>query len=107
MMNKPAAFLINRPLAWRRDGGNNARRFMRRRRDTDGHACGNGPSIPVTQEELIILRRMAEGLPLDSIAQHMGLSSRTVRRRLRALCDRLGVAHPIQAIVWAARCGLV
>ena len=106
-MNKPAAFLINRPLARRRDGASNARRFVPRRRDTDDHACGNGTDIPVTQEERIILRLMAGGLPLDSVAQHTGLSSRTVRRRLRALCDRLGVAHPIQAIVWAARRGVV
>ncbi len=61
----------------------------------------------LTEEELTILRLTAEGLPLYSVARHVGMSPRTVRRRLRNLCDRLGVAHPIQAIVWAARRSLI
>jgi DNA-binding NarL/FixJ family response regulator len=61
----------------------------------------------LTEEELAILRLTADGLPLNSVARHVGMSSRTVRRRLRGLCDRLGVTHPIQAVVWAARRGLI
>lgn len=107
-MNKPSTFLINRPPPARRpaaadEGGH----LLPRYRGKDDDVRGNGAGSPVTQEELTILRSMAEGLPLESIAQRMGLSSRTVRRRLRGLCDRLGVTHPIQAIVWAARHGLL
>ena len=50
---------------------------------------------------------MANGLTLDSVALRVSLSPRTLSRRLRCVCDRLGVAHPIQAIVWAARRGLL
>ncbi|MEV0070897.1 MULTISPECIES: LuxR C-terminal-related transcriptional regulator [unclassified Amycolatopsis] len=59
------------------------------------------------REELDLLALFAEGLPLDSIARRLELSDRTVRRRMRSICDRLGFATPIQAVVWAARRGLV
>lgn len=61
----------------------------------------------VTVEELAILALLASGLVLDAVAARVAMSPRTVSRRLRGLCDRLGVAHPIQAIVWAARRGLI
>jgi DNA-binding NarL/FixJ family response regulator len=61
----------------------------------------------VTTEELAILALLADGLALEAVAARVAMSPRTVSRRLRGVCDRLGVAHPIQAIVWAARRGLV
>lgn len=61
--------------------------------------------LPLTGEELELLRLLAAGLPLDAVARHMGISIRTVRRRVRVVCDRLGVAHPVQAIVCAVRSG--
>jgi DNA-binding NarL/FixJ family response regulator len=61
----------------------------------------------VTAEELTILTLMANGLTLDSVAIRVAMSPRTLSRRLRCVCDRLGVAHPIQAIVWAAHQGLI
>jgi DNA-binding NarL/FixJ family response regulator len=64
-----------------------------------------GPSV--TPEELAILTLMAEGLTLDSVAVRMSMSQRTLSRRLRCVCDRLEVSHPIQAIVWAAHRGLI
>ncbi|MEU6207466.1 LuxR C-terminal-related transcriptional regulator [Micromonospora musae] len=57
--------------------------------------------------DLRLLRLPASGLPLETVARRMGLSERTVRRRVRAVCDRLGVTAPIQAVVWAARRGLL
>jgi DNA-binding NarL/FixJ family response regulator len=69
---------------------------------------GTGAAEPgVTIEELTILTLMANGLTLDSVAMRVSMSPRTLSRRLRCVCDRLGVAHPIQAIVWAARQGLI
>jgi DNA-binding NarL/FixJ family response regulator len=74
---------------------------------TNGHNAG-GKSCPgVTAEELTILTLMANGMTLDSVAVRVSMSQRTLSRRLRCVCDRLGVAHPIQAIVWAARHGLI
>jgi DNA-binding NarL/FixJ family response regulator len=64
-----------------------------------------GPEV--TPEELTILTLMADGLTLDSVAIRVSVSQRTLSRRLRCVCDRLGVVHPIQAIVWAARRGLL
>ncbi|MEV4811686.1 helix-turn-helix domain-containing protein [Micromonospora avicenniae] len=59
------------------------------------------------EEDLRLLRLLATGLPLETVARRMGLSERTVRRRVRAVCDRLDVAAPIQAVVWAVRRGLL
>ena len=41
-------------------------------------------------EDLEVLRLLATGLSLESVARRLDLSERTVRRRTRALCDRLG-----------------
>lgn len=59
------------------------------------------------EEDLRLLRLLAAGLPVETVARRLGLSERTVRRRVRAVCDRLGVTAPIQAVVWAARQGLL
>jgi DNA-binding NarL/FixJ family response regulator len=58
-------------------------------------------------EEHQLLLLLAEGLPLDAIARRLSTSSRTLRRRIRVLCDRIGVRTPLQAAVWAARRGLI
>jgi DNA-binding NarL/FixJ family response regulator len=44
---------------------------------------------------------------MDAVARRLDTSERTVRRRVKAICDRLGFRTSIQAIVWAARQGLV
>ncbi|MFU8874424.1 helix-turn-helix domain-containing protein [Micromonospora sp. SL4-19] len=59
------------------------------------------------EEDLRLLRLLAAGLPPETVARRLGLSERTVRRRIRAVCDRLGVTRPIQAVVWAARRGML
>ncbi|MFG1643212.1 LuxR C-terminal-related transcriptional regulator [Amycolatopsis sp. NPDC049252] len=61
----------------------------------------------LVDEELNLLALLAEGLPVETIARRLDLSDRTVRRRLRSICDRLGCTTPIQAVVLAARRGLV
>lgn len=57
--------------------------------------------------DIRLLSLLAEGLPLDAVGRRLDLSDRTVRRRARALCDRIGVRAPIQAVAWAARRGLI
>jgi DNA-binding NarL/FixJ family response regulator len=61
----------------------------------------------LTCADLELLRLLADGLPVEAIARRLDLSERTVRRRVRGICDRLGVDVPIQAVVWAARRGMV
>jgi DNA-binding NarL/FixJ family response regulator len=62
---------------------------------------------PLDPEDIRLLELLGRGLPAESVARHLGLSERTVRRRTRAICDRLGVSTAIEAVVWAARRGLV
>jgi len=61
----------------------------------------------ISREDLELVRLLAVGLSLESVARRLNLSERTVRRRLRALCDRLGLGTPIEVVVWAARRGLL
>jgi DNA-binding NarL/FixJ family response regulator len=62
---------------------------------------------PLSREEVALLGLLAQGLPLDAVARRLRVSERTVRRRTRDICDRLGVGAPIQAVVWAARRGIL
>ena len=61
----------------------------------------------LSRDDLELLRLLAGGLSLESVSRRMAISERTVRRRLRALCDRLGVDTPIEAIVSAVRRGMI
>ena len=61
----------------------------------------------LTSQDVELLSLLAGGLPLDAVARRVNASERTVRRRVRAICDRLGFSSTIQAVAWAARQGLV
>jgi DNA-binding NarL/FixJ family response regulator len=58
-------------------------------------------------DDVTLLRLLAEGMPIEAVARRLGISERTIRRRTRHICDRLGVAAPVQAIVWAAHRGIL
>ncbi|WP_067971218.1 LuxR C-terminal-related transcriptional regulator [Nocardiopsis trehalosi] len=72
-------------------------------------ASDGGQSLPVnlTDDELQLLAEIATGVTTDVAARRLELSARTLRRRLRAICDQLGVNTPIEAVVWAARKQLI
>ncbi len=57
--------------------------------------------------ELRLLAAIATGVPMTAVAQTLGVSDRTVRRRIRLLCEEIGVTTPIEAVVWAARQRLI
>ena len=57
--------------------------------------------------DLELLAHLASGLPMHRIAERLGMSPRTLRRRMRHLCDRIGVTTPIEAVAWAARRDLI
>ncbi|WP_179757548.1 helix-turn-helix domain-containing protein [Microlunatus parietis] len=63
---------------------------------------GPQPS-PFSDDELRMIALFAEGLCLDTIARRLNMSDRTVRRRARDVCDRLGAGSMIQVVAWAAR----
>lgn len=54
-------------------------------------------------DDLAILRLLSRGATTDLITRELNLSERTLRRRVRTICDRLGVKTPIEAVVWAVR----
>jgi DNA-binding NarL/FixJ family response regulator len=60
-----------------------------------------------TADDVRILRLLSEGHTTDVIARRVGLSERTVRRRLRTLADEIGVDSTIEAVVHAVRSGLI
>jgi DNA-binding NarL/FixJ family response regulator len=64
-------------------------------------------AAPLSRQDVELLRLLAAGHPLGTVARRMSTSERTVRRRVRAICDQLGCTSSIQAVVWAARRGLV
>lgn len=61
----------------------------------------------LSDDELQLLAEIATGATADVAARHLELSARVLRRRLRAICDRLEVNTPIEAVVWAARRQLI
>jgi DNA-binding NarL/FixJ family response regulator len=67
----------------------------------------SGYAAELSRQDVEVLKLIAGGLPLDAVARRMNTSERTVRRRVKAICDRLGFASSIQAVVWAVRQGLV
>lgn len=63
--------------------------------------------IDLNDDNLELLRALASGKTVRSIAEAIAYSEREVYRLLRALYDRLGVANRTEALVWAARHGVL
>ena len=59
----------------------------------------------VDEDTRQLLTLLASGLKDDAIARQLGLSTRTMRRRIRTLLDHLSAANRFQAGVQAARRG--
>ena len=73
------------------------------RRRTTCEAGGWRPS----DLDVEILRLLSRGLTTDAIGRRVGVSERTVRRRLRSVADEIGVESSIEAVVHAVRVGLI
>ncbi|WP_460776085.1 LuxR family transcriptional regulator [Nocardiopsis nanhaiensis] len=56
----------------------------------------------LTPEEIDLLAEIATGANTEVAARNLELDKGTLRRRIRRICDVLGVDTPIQAVVWAA-----
>jgi two-component system, NarL family, nitrate/nitrite response regulator NarL len=65
-----------------------------------------GPS-DITGRELEVLALLAEGLANRAIADRLGISRHTVKFHVNALLQKLGVTRRTEAVVRAARLGLV
>ncbi|HWM72622.1 MAG TPA: LuxR C-terminal-related transcriptional regulator [Nocardioides sp.] len=64
-------------------------------------------SLPLDENDLALLAQLASGAQVEVIARRLSVSERTIRRRTRGICERLGVDTTVQAIVWAAHRRLV
>ncbi|MEV7907727.1 LuxR C-terminal-related transcriptional regulator [Streptomyces anulatus] len=63
--------------------------------------------VGLSDEDLVLLAELAKGVTVDRVGRRLDISGRTVRRRLRGICDRIGVATAIEAVAWAARRRLI
>ena len=75
-------------------------------RPTPAPRSSGGPA-DFTRRELEVLALLAEGLPNRAIAEHLGISRHTVKFHVNALLQKLGVTRRTEAVVRAARLGLV
>ncbi len=65
------------------------------------------PADPLTTRELEVLSLLSEGLANKAIAQRLGISEHTVKFHVNAILGKLGAESRAEAIVKAARAGLV
>lgn len=60
-------------------------------------------STALSDDHIVVLRLLSQGMTTDAIARDLSVSERTLRRRSRVICDLLEVRTPIEAVVWAVR----
>jgi two-component system, NarL family, nitrate/nitrite response regulator NarL len=69
--------------------------------------ASQSPHSDLSDEELRLLTRVAKGLGSVEIANELYVSERTVKRLLSNLYRRIGVDGRIEAVIWAAKAGVV
>ena len=74
---------------------------------TAGFGSQQGREVRLTPRELEVLALLCEGLPNKLIGRRLDISSATVKCHISRILSALGVASRLQAVVAAARCGLV
>ncbi len=72
-----------------------------------GASSTGGPALRISRESRELLALLATGATDDTIARQLGLSARTVQRRVRGLEDMLGARTRFQAGIQAARHHLI
>lgn len=73
------------------------------------HASRPAPELaePLTNRELEVMQLLASGLTNKEIAQRLGISDHTVKFHVNAILGKLGVETRTEAVVNAARLGIV
>jgi DNA-binding NarL/FixJ family response regulator len=64
-------------------------------------------TVRLTPRELDVLALLCEGLPNKLISRRLDISSATVKCHISRILSELGVSSRLQAVVAAARCGLL
>ena len=62
---------------------------------------------PLSEREVEVLRLLATGLPNREIASILFISEATVKTHVEHIIQKLAVSDRVQAVVWAARHGLL
>jgi len=62
---------------------------------------------PLSEREVEVLRLLATGLPNREIASILFISEGTVKTHVEHIIQKLGVSDRVQAVVWAARHGIL
>lgn len=66
-----------------------------------------GPDQPVlSNREVQVLTKVADGLSNKQIGRHLGISEKTVRNHLTRVFDKLEASNRTQAVMLAMRLGL-
>jgi DNA-binding NarL/FixJ family response regulator len=61
----------------------------------------------LTGRETTVLRLLAEGASNKKIAETLGISERTAKFHVRAICDKLGAENRVRAVALAGQRGLL
>jgi two-component system, NarL family, nitrate/nitrite response regulator NarL len=69
--------------------------------------AGQGAGVPLTPREAEVLGLMAEGLSNKLIAARLGISDHTAKFHVNAVLEKLGAETRTEAVVRAARQGLL
>jgi DNA-binding CsgD family transcriptional regulator len=76
--------------------------------DPWGHdAAGPAGRSKLSARELEVLRLVGDGLTSDTVARHLGISNNTCRDHLKKLRAKLDCSTTLQAVVTAARLGML
>ena len=65
------------------------------------------PTPVLTPRELEVLTLLGKGVPLNSIAQILGISLHTCRGYVKSLHNKLGVSSQLEAVIKAQNLGLI
>ena len=84
-----------------------AKAIARQRRAVTERLAHEKMVAEFTPRELDVLRLLAEGLDTATIAERLGIASHTVEWHVRHLIEKLGVHSKLQAVIAAARLGLI
>jgi two-component system nitrate/nitrite response regulator NarL len=62
--------------------------------------------VPLSERELEIVQRLADGLPNKTIAAQLSISEATVKAHLKTILKKLGAHNRTQAAIWAVQRGI-
>lgn len=97
-----------RPRAGKkREAGKDKERTVETPRADAGALTGHLLPDALSPRELQVLGLMGEGLTNPEISKHLHISPHTVKSHVINIFNKLGVNHRTQAVVWAARHGII